>query len=72
MTAQTVMLVEDEPDIREMLTFALTRAGFNTIGAASAEDAMRLLDGPLPAVRHHRLDVAGRQRHRSRKATAPR
>ena len=50
METQTVMLVEDELEIREMLTFALTRAGFNAIGAASAEEAMRLLDGPLPAV----------------------
>ena len=33
MTTQTVMLVEDEPEIREMLTFALTRAGFSTVGA---------------------------------------
>ncbi len=46
MTAQSVMLVEDEPDIREMLTFSLTRAGFDTIAAATAEDAMRLLDSP--------------------------
>jgi two-component system phosphate regulon response regulator PhoB len=50
MTTQTVMLVEDEPEIREMLTFALTRAGFNTVGAGSAEEALRLLDGPMPAV----------------------
>ena len=50
METQTVMLVEDELEIREMLTFALTRAGFNAIGAASAEEALRLLDGPLPAV----------------------
>jgi two-component system phosphate regulon response regulator PhoB len=50
MTIQTVMLVEDEPEIREMLTFALTRAGFTTVGAASAEEALQLLDGPLPGV----------------------
>ncbi|MCX7065370.1 MAG: phosphate regulon transcriptional regulator PhoB [Proteobacteria bacterium] len=50
MTIQTVMLVEDEPEIREMLSFALTRAGFTTVGAASAEEALQLLDGPLPGV----------------------
>jgi len=50
MTTQTVMLVEDEPDIREMLAFALTRAGFDTIAAGSAEEALQLLDGPMPAV----------------------
>jgi two-component system, OmpR family, phosphate regulon response regulator PhoB len=42
--------VEDEPEIREMLTFALNRAGFNTLGAGSAEEALQLLDGPMPAV----------------------
>ena len=50
MTIQTVMLVEDEPEIREMLRFALTRAGFTTIEATSAEEALQLLDGPLPGV----------------------
>jgi two-component system, OmpR family, phosphate regulon response regulator PhoB len=50
MTTQTVLLVEDEPEIREMLTFALNRAGFNTLGAGSAEEALQLLDGPIPAV----------------------
>ena len=50
MTTQTVLLVEDEPEIREMLSFALNRAGFNTLGAGSAEEALQLLDGPMPAV----------------------
>jgi len=50
MTTQTVMLVEDEIEIREMLSFALTRAGFDTLCAGSAEEALRLLDGPAPAV----------------------
>ncbi|HTK97779.1 MAG TPA: phosphate regulon transcriptional regulator PhoB [Pseudomonadales bacterium] len=50
MTTQTVLLVEDEPEIRDMLTFALNRAGFNTLGAGSAEEALQLLDGPMPAV----------------------
>src|SRR4051794_29347209 len=50
MTPQTVMLVEDEPDIRDMLSFALNRAGFETIAAATADEALRLLDGPTPSV----------------------
>ncbi len=50
MTTQTVLLVEDEPEIREMLTFALNRAGFSTLGAGSAEEALQLLDGPMPTV----------------------
>src|SRR5262249_27946073 len=50
MTALTVMLVEDEPDIREMLAFTLNRAGFSTLAAENAEQALRMLDGPLPSV----------------------
>lgn len=48
MNTQTIMLVEDEPEISEMLTFALNRAGFETRSAGSAEEALRMLDGPLP------------------------
>src|SRR5262245_1013732 len=47
---QTVMLVEDEPEIREMLSYALTRAGFSAVTAGSAEEALELLDGQQPAV----------------------
>ena len=44
------MLVEDEPDIREMLSFALTRAGFATQEAATAEEALRMLADRLPDI----------------------
>ena len=48
MNTQTVLLVEDEPEISEMLTFALNRAGFATRAAGSAEEALKMLEGPLP------------------------
>jgi len=48
MNTQTILLVEDEPEISDMLTFALNRAGFTTRTAGSAEDALKMLDGPLP------------------------
>jgi two-component system phosphate regulon response regulator PhoB len=48
MPTNSVLLVEDEPEIREMLTLALDRAGYRTIGAGTAEEALRKLDGPLP------------------------
>lgn len=44
----TVLLIEDEPDIRDMLNFALTRAGYQVWEADTAEEALRKLDGPLP------------------------
>lgn len=50
MPSNTVLLVEDETDIREMLTFALERAGFVVASAESAEQALTRLDGPLPAL----------------------
>ncbi|HEY5644749.1 MAG TPA: phosphate regulon transcriptional regulator PhoB [Pseudomonadales bacterium] len=48
MTTHTILLVEDEPDIRDMLSFALSRAGFQVWAAESAEDALHKLDGLLP------------------------
>jgi two-component system phosphate regulon response regulator PhoB len=50
MTTNTILLVEDEPDIRDMLNFALSRAGFQVWEAESAEDAMHKLDGLLPSL----------------------
>ncbi len=49
-TNNLVLVVEDEQDIREMLGFTLSRNGFEVDTAASAEEALRQLDGPLPAL----------------------
>lgn len=48
MTTNTILLVEDEPEIREMLEFALSRAGFDVWQTETAEDALAKLDGLLP------------------------
>lgn len=50
MTSNTILLVEDEPGIREMLAFALDRAGYATVEAGTAEAALALLEGPLPGL----------------------
>ena len=48
MPSNRVVLVEDETDIQEMLAFTLTRAGFDVVAAETAEQALDILDGPLP------------------------
>ena len=44
----TILLVEDEPPIRLMLSFALNKAGFNTIEAGDKENAELLLEDHNP------------------------
>ncbi len=39
----TVLIVDDEPDIREMVRFALEGAGFRTLQAGHAEDARQAI-----------------------------
>ncbi len=46
--SNSVLVIEDEQEVREMLSFSLSRSGFNVWEAASAEEALRRLDGPLP------------------------
>ena len=48
MAANRLLLVEDETDIREMLAFTLTRAGFEVESAENAEQALKMLDARLP------------------------
>ena len=48
--ATSVLIVEDEPEIREMLNFSLTRAGFTGIQAATGEMALQRLDTNLPDI----------------------
>ena len=50
MTSNRVLLVEDETEIRETLTFSLERGGFKVVSAETAEQALALLDGPLPSI----------------------
>src|SRR5579859_3469732 len=41
----TILLVEDEPDLRELLTETLVHHGAKVCAAASAEEALHALDG---------------------------
>ena len=48
MTAHRILLVEDEPAIREMVVMALSRAGFEVVEAADAGEAEARLADRLP------------------------
>jgi two-component system phosphate regulon response regulator PhoB len=48
MAMPTVLIVDDEPDIREVIRFALEGAGFRVFEAGHAEEARRLLGGEAP------------------------
>ena len=46
--APSILVVEDDPDIRELLSFTISRAGFDLAAAETAEEALRMLDSGLP------------------------
>ncbi len=46
----SVLVIEDEREVREMLNFSLRRSGFDVWETSSAEEALRRLDGPLPSL----------------------
>lgn len=48
MSGQSILIVEDETEISQMLHFLLGQAGFDTSIADTAELAFQKLDGPLP------------------------
>ena len=48
--ATSILIVEDEPEIRELLNFSLVRAGFDVAEAASGEMALLFLDDKLPDI----------------------
>ena len=48
--APAILVVEDEPEIRELLSFTISRAGFEVIAAESSEHALQCLDTAVPAL----------------------
>lgn len=44
MSEKRILVVDDEKDIRDMYTRAFTRAGYEVTAAASAEEALDILD----------------------------
>ena len=45
---QTVLLVDDEPDIIQLLEIALARMNLNTLSAKTLTEAMKLLEHNEP------------------------
>ncbi len=50
MSSRSVLIVEDEPDVCELLRFTLSRANFDTIVASTAEEALQILENRLPSI----------------------
>ena len=48
MTDQSVLIIDDEPDIRELLEITLSRMGLHTLSAATLAEAMAALDDAVP------------------------
>ncbi len=50
MRPKRVLIVDDEPQIQKMLKVALTAAGYETIAAATAAEALRLIASAAPDI----------------------
>lgn len=48
--APSILVVDDQPDIRDMLRLYLTREGFEVRGAADAGEALRMMRERLPSL----------------------
>ena len=46
--ANKLLIIEDEPDLRELLSFTLSREGYDVMEAETAETALQMLDSKLP------------------------
>lgn len=48
MTGQLILLVEDDPDLRELVSLTLTSSGYRTVTAAEGETALAQLHAQAP------------------------
>jgi two-component system phosphate regulon response regulator PhoB len=48
MAKESILVVEDEDDIRELLRYNLAKEGLQVIGAATGEEALQAVQGRLP------------------------
>jgi two-component system, cell cycle sensor histidine kinase and response regulator CckA len=50
MAQETILLVEDEPAVRQLFATALSRAGYNVFEARNGEDAVKIFDEHAAAI----------------------
>ncbi|HET7216534.1 MAG TPA: response regulator [Vicinamibacterales bacterium] len=50
MAQETILLVEDEPAVRQLFATALTRAGYQVFEARNGEEAVKLFDQHASAI----------------------
>ncbi len=48
--SETILIVEDEEPIREMLAFTLSKAGYSILEAGSVNEAKRIIENRLPGL----------------------
>ena len=48
MAKETILVVEDEEDIRELLKYNLEKEGYQVFGAATGEEALQAVRNRLP------------------------
>lgn len=50
MQKNKILIVDDEEDLREILSYNLRTAGYDTIEASSAEQALKMIDGSVSLI----------------------
>lgn len=65
MAKEKILIVDDEEDLREILSYNLQTAGYETVEASSAEQALRILDSDTsgPGNRDAVADPSGQNPH---------
>ncbi len=48
--SRTILIADDDPHIRQLLAFALNKAGLETVEVADGEEALLAVDGHAPAL----------------------
>lgn len=48
MSAKTILVVEDDPDLKEIISLKLSQEGFNVVKTDSGQEALDKIEGSLP------------------------